>query len=277
MEENRLKNKGIFDGYGAMALIGGLVGGSIIVAVFNFIAMYVFKVNFQYDDIYLIISQIATFGGAIFAFDYFVYRPNTGRKLNFNFSPTNLMTYFLIFPMMFGMMLIAEFVTMQIPTSGPVFGEMYRYFSKLMDQMSSDPATLILLAVILAPIFEEIVFRGIIMKGLINKGMKPKKAIIIAAVVFGLVHANPWQFVGAVLLGLVLGLVYYKTKSLLLPILLHAFNNLISALLIFNGNTESLAETFHISEWILLGVGVILFTSFYILFAKRYRVHYAEA
>ena len=36
-------------------------------------------------------------------------------------------------------------------------------------------------------------------------------------------HLNPWQTVNAFLLGLVLGVVYYKTKSLLMPILLHDY------------------------------------------------------
>lgn len=276
MEQNSLQKKYIFDWKGAVALVGGMLIGSGIIAVLNVFSIFMFNVNLQYKDFYLLIVNAAGFLGAIFCFDYFVVRPSIGKKLNFNMSPTNLMTYLLIFPMMFGMMLIAEFITSQIPISGPFFGEYYQYFSKLMEQMSNDKATLILLAVIMAPLFEEIVFRGIIQKGLINKGLKPKTAIIISAVIFGLVHGNPWQFVGAVLLGSVLGLVYYKTKSLLLPILLHAFNNLCSAILIFYGNTESFADTFKVSEWLILGIGIILFTTFYILFTKKYRVHYAE-
>ena len=177
---------------------------------------------------------------------------------------------------MLGMMFIGEFITSQIPISGPFFGEYYQYFERLMQQMTSDKATLILLAVIMAPIFEEIIFRGIIQKGLINKGVKPWKAILMAAIVFGLVHGNPWQFVGAVLLGSVLGLVYYKTKSLLLPILLHAFNNLCSAMLIFYADTESFAETFKTSEWMILGIGIILFSVFCYLFLNKYKVYYSE-
>ena len=145
-----------------------------------------------------------------------------------------------------------------------------------MEQMTTEKATLIVMAVIMVTIFEEIVFRGIIQKGLINKGTKPVNAIAISAVVFGLVHGNPWQFVGAVLLGSVLGFVYYKTKSLLLPILLHAFNNLCSSLLIFYGNTESFADAFKVSEWIILSVGIVLFAVFYYLFTRKYRVHYSE-
>ena len=276
MKGKSVAKKYIFDGKGALALVGGFFAGSAVVAILNVISVFAFNVNLQYQDYYLIVANAAGFMGAIFAFDYFICRPTIGKKLNFNMSSKNLMTYLLIFPMMFGMMLIAEFTTSLIPITGPFFGEYYQYFTDLMAKMTSNKATLILLAVIMAPVFEEIVFRGIIMKGLLNKGMKPKTAIIISAVVFGLVHANPWQFVGAVLLGSVLGLVYYKTKSLLLPILLHAFNNLCSSILIFYNKTESFADTFQVSEWLLLGLGIVLFTTFYILFSKKYRVHYIE-
>ena len=276
MKENLSKNKFIFDWIGAIALVGGMLVGSSLISGANVISIYAFHENLQYKDFYLVFANAAGFLGAIFAFDYFIVRVQTGRNLNFNFSPTNFFTYLLIFPMMLGMMFIGEFITSQIPISGPFFGEYYQYFERLMQQMTSDKATLILLAVVMAPIFEEIIFRGIIQKGLINKGVKPWKAILMAAIVFGLVHGNPWQFVGAVLLGSVLGLVYYKTKSLLLPILLHAFNNLCSAMLIFYADTESFAETFKISEWMILGIGIILFSVFCYLFLNKYKVHYSE-
>ena len=275
MAENSSRKKFIFDWKGAFALIGGMIVGTAAVSVINVFSMFVFNENLQYNDFYLMLTNAAGFVGAIFAFDYFIARPQTGRKLNFNFSPTNVGTYLLIFPMMLGMMFIAEFITSQIPITGPFFGEYYEFFSRLMEQMTKDKATMIVLAVIMAPIFEEIVFRGIIQKGLINKGMNPATAIIISSVVFGLVHGNPWQFVGAVLLGCVLGLVYHKTKSLLLPILLHAFNNLCSSILIFYGDSESFADVFRLSEWLVLGIGIILFAVFYYLFTRRYRVHYS--
>lgn len=276
MDKDSLRKKYIFDWKGAFALVAGMIGGTSLVAILNVFSMMIFNNNFQYQDFYLMVVNAAGFLGAIFAFDYFVARPQTGKKLNFNFSPTNFGTYLLVFPMMLGMMLIAEFITAQIPISGPFFGEYYAYFSKMMEQMTNDKATMIVMAVIMAPIFEEIVFRGIIQKGLINKGTKPGVAIAISSIVFGLVHGNPWQFVGAVLLGSVLGFVYYKTKSLLLPILLHAFNNLCSSILIFYGNTESFADVFKVSEWVILFVGIVLFAVFYYLFTRKYRVHYSE-
>ncbi len=268
--------KFIFDRRGAAALIAGMLVGALLVSIINVISMFVFNENLQYTDWYSVIANAVVFLAAIFAFDYFVARRDMGKPLNFNLSSRNLGTYLLIFPMFFGMMLIAEFITGKIPISGPFFGELYKIFSELMEQMTRDKATLILLAVIMAPLFEEIIFRGIIQKGLINKGIDPMKAILIASVVFGLIHGNPWQFVGAVLLGCVLGLVYYKTKSLLLPILLHAFNNLCSAMLIFYSDTESFADAFQIQDWILLIAGIVIFAVFFYLFMKKYRVIYAE-
>ncbi|MBT2620206.1 type II CAAX endopeptidase family protein [Chryseobacterium sp. ISL-6] len=265
-----------FTWIGGVVLLGGLFVGTMFVSFFNIFWMFVFKENLQFKDWFFMLSNAAGFLTAIAFFDFFIVRPTTKRKLNFNFSPTNFYTYFLIFPLMIGMMFISEFITAQIPTTGPFFGKYYEFFSELMNQLTDDPVVMIITAVIMAPIFEEIIFRGIIQKGLINKGVKPWKAIVYASIIFGLVHGNPWQLVGAVLLGCVLGLVYFKTKSLLLPMLLHGFNNLCSSLLITYTKNESFSEALKVSEWILLAVGIVLFSLFYYLFRKKYKVHYSE-
>lgn len=80
---------------------------------------------------------------------------------------------------------------------------------------------------VLAPFAEEVVFRGAVLRTLL--GLMSKKnhwvAIMISAAIFGLVHANVAQFVNALLLGLLLGWMYYRTKSLVPGILLHWVNN----------------------------------------------------
>ncbi|WBV56681.1 type II CAAX endopeptidase family protein [Chryseobacterium daecheongense] len=275
MKNSRYPNY-TFTWIGGVVLLGGLFVGTLFVTFLNFFWMLIFKENLQLKDWFFMLSNAAGFLTAIAFFDFFIVRPTTKQKLNFNFSPTNFYTYLLIFPMMIGMMFISEFITSQIPVTGPFFGKYYEFFSELMNQLTDDPVVMIITAVIMAPIFEEIIFRGIIQKGLINKGVKPWKAILYASIIFGLVHGNPWQFVGAVLLGCVLGIVYERTKSLLLPMLLHGFNNLCSSLLITYTKNESFSEAFKISEWILLAVGIVLFSLFYYLFMKKYKVHYAE-
>ncbi|SIQ49535.1 hypothetical protein SAMN05880574_11445 [Chryseobacterium sp. RU37D] len=274
--ENSRYPKFTFTWAGGLVLLAGLVAGGMLVSFFNVFWMFIFKENLQYRDWFFMLSNAVSFLSAIAFFDFFIVRRTTGKKLNFNFSPTNFYTYLLVFPLMIGMMFIAEFITAQIPTTGPFFGKYYEFFNRLMEQLTDDPVIMIITAVICAPIFEEIIFRGIIQKGLMNKGVEPYKAIIFASVIFGVVHANPWQFVGAVLLGCVLGLVYYKTKSLLLPMLLHGFNNLCSSLLMIYTKNESFADCFKIPEWVILIMGVILFSLFYYLFVKKNKVYYLE-
>jgi len=82
-----------------------------------------------------------------------------------------------------------------------------------------------ILMVIAAPILEELLFRGIILDGLLKK-YTPTKAILISSLLFGLVHLNPWQFVTGFVMGIFLGWVYYKSRSILLSIIIHASANL---------------------------------------------------
>ena len=86
-----------------------------------------------------------------------------------------------------------------------------------------------LLTVAVIPgIFEEVLFRGVVLAKLRPYGKGP--AIIISAVLFGLMHQNAGQFLYAMAAGLVLGFVAYETGSLLCCILIHFSNNAFSVL-----------------------------------------------
>ena len=80
---------------------------------------------------------------------------------------------------------------------------------------------------ILAPLTEEVVFRGAILRTLL--GMVSKKnhwvAILISAAIFGGLHGNEAQFVHALIMGLFLGWMYYRTNSIIPGLLLHWVNN----------------------------------------------------
>ena len=83
--------------------------------------------------------------------------------------------------------------------------------------------------IIVAPIFEELLFRGIILNGLLNKYKNnSKKAIIYSAIIFGMVHLNIPQGINAFIAGIILGFIYYYTKSMKLSIFAHFVNNLIT-------------------------------------------------
>jgi membrane protease YdiL (CAAX protease family) len=78
--------------------------------------------------------------------------------------------------------------------------------------------------ILLGPFIEEWIFRGCFLRGLLSS-CSPKKAIIISAILFSLVHANPNQMFGALVLGLYFGYVYTKTNSVLTTALLHGIAN----------------------------------------------------
>lgn len=81
-------------------------------------------------------------------------------------------------------------------------------------------------ALIGAPIFEELLFRGIILMGLYKKyNNSPKKAIIVSSTIFAVVHLNIPQGINAFILGIILGGIYYYTKSMKLAIFAHFVNN----------------------------------------------------
>lgn len=105
---------------------------------------------------------------------------------------------------------------------------------------------------ITAPIFEELLFRGIILNGLLNKYKNSsKKAIIYSAMAFGLVHLNIPQGINAFIGGIILGSIYYYTKSMKLSIFAHFINNLIT----FVPVPESLIFKF---IYIVIGTYVIM-------------------
>ncbi|WP_312556747.1 CPBP family intramembrane glutamic endopeptidase [Empedobacter brevis] len=146
---------------------------------------------------------------------------------------------------------LAEVFTSLIPTTGPL-EEIYKIFQNSFEMMLDYKVAGFIMVCILAPVFEEIIFRGIILKGMLNFNIKPTIAILINGFVFGCAHMNPWQFIGAGILGIIFGIVYYRTKSLFLPILLHFLNNTLSySLMLMQGGMEG--DVFAQRNYVLIG------------------------
>lgn len=83
---------------------------------------------------------------------------------------------------------------------------------------------------VLPAIFEEIFFRGLIQNSL-SKKYGDIKALVIASIMFALVHITPSAIFPIFLLSLMLGFVFIKTMNLIYPIILHFMNNLICVLI----------------------------------------------
>ncbi len=80
------------------------------------------------------------------------------------------------------------------------------------------------LVIVVAPVVEEAVFRGVILRGLLGR-WPAAAAILVSAGLFALMHMNPAQFPVTLILGVVLGWAYVRTRSLGLCIAGHAINN----------------------------------------------------
>ena len=147
---------------------------------------------------------------------------------------------------------IAEYLSMLIPTEGiPFLEELYRIFEQSFALVFEHKVAAFIMICILAPILEELIFRGLILRGLLNNGINPWISIILTSFLFGAAHLNPWQFMGAGLLGAVFGFIYWRTQSLWLVIFLHFLNNFIAFL--FTMKTQNLDEPiFQANAWILL-------------------------
>jgi membrane protease YdiL (CAAX protease family) len=121
----------------------------------------------------------------------------------------------------------------------------------------------ILSTVIAAPVLEEMLFRGLIFETC-RERFGNMWAVLISALLFGLIHIVPVQMVNAFVVGVILGYIYLKTRSLLSVIILHATNNVIAYLNItlFGESADVTVQslfTSKIAYWILYAIALGIF------------------
>ena len=100
---------------------------------------------------------------------------------------------------------------------------------------------------LLTPFVEEMVFRGAILRTLLCSVSNHWVAILISAALFAVVHLNPAQMPHALLMGLLLGWMYYRTGSILPGVVLHWVNNTVAyavTILLPASNDMTLSQLF---------------------------------
>lgn len=137
------------------------------------------------------------------------------------------------------------------------------FLREFYDNMKLNPWSSFLTVVIFAPIFEELLCRGIILRGLLHH-ITPAKAIFWSALMFAVMHLNPWQALPAFMVGLLMGWIYWKTGSLLATIFIHFINNgfsfIITLLFPDMGADATFSSLMPFNKYIILYVFSILFT-----------------
>ena len=99
------------------------------------------------------------------------------------------------------------------------------WYRRMFEEMLGGGAATVVALLFVGPFFEELLFRGIVLRGLLAR-MPAGRAIVISSLIFGAAHLNVYQFVGAGLLGLPLGWLYARFRSIWPCMLLHAAQNL---------------------------------------------------
>ncbi len=140
----------------------------------------------------------------------------------------------------------------------------------------------ILAIAVAGPVCEEIVFRGSIMRPMLRRGIHPWAVILTSALVFSLAHGNPAQMPFAFAVGIVFGIIYLRTRSLVLTTVCHILNNSASVLLmnIYGAEADELTFTRlwgQPATYIVLAVSVILCIGFLRLFWKQTSVSPSKA
>lgn len=104
------------------------------------------------------------------------------------------------------------------------FVPMPEFLREMMRQLSGGGAASFFVLVVVAPLTEEAFFRGLVLRGFLKR-FGERRAIVLSSVLFALVHLNPYQFVGAFVLGCLAAWVRIRSGSLWPPIVVHALNN----------------------------------------------------
>ncbi len=119
--------------------------------------------------------------------------------------------------------------------------------------------TIALGAVVLSPLAEELIFRGFIQR-IFQRNMNGTLSVLLASTIFGLCHFNLPRLPVIMLLGVILGYLFYRTGNLLYPTIAHALYNLVSLVVLQYTPAEELGavsdEPPHYT-WVVLSIAAL--------------------
>lgn len=137
----------------------------------------------------------------------------------------------------------------------------------LFNQLMLKPWGFAVIAV-LVPVAEEMVFRGAILRTLLSHDTLAKHhwlAIAFSALLFAVAHGNMAQIPHAFLMGLLLGWMYYRTRSLVPGLVVHFVNNSVAFIIcrLMPGMEDArlidLLQGNHVQEALYVGFSLLVF------------------
>ena len=134
----------------------------------------------------------------------------------------------------------------------------------------------VLAITLIGPLAEELVFRVGCMKLMLDYKLAPWLAILFSSLIFGVAHGNPAQIGGAVLMGVVLGWLYWRSKSFWLPFVAHVFNNSLAIVLLwcYGGEEITIQEMRGAKEfdWLFFLVNLLFAAALFFYLHRRFSI-----
>ena len=96
-----------------------------------------------------------------------------------------------------------------------------------------------LLIALLPAVGEELVFRGVVQQQLMRRIGNPWWALALSAAVFSFFHFQFEGFLSRVLLGFLLGWLYWETRNFWVPVIAHFFNNGVQVIAQYASNDKN--------------------------------------
>ncbi len=218
----------------------------------------------QYIIYAVIVAQILTLIGAVIWYGILIKKKNINRPVK---DCVNVRTILMCILAGIGLQLVIDFF---LNIAALTFPNAMGAYSELVETVGIGETTWIslLATVILAPISEELLFRGLTLRFLRSAGTKFAIANVLQALFFGILHMNLVQGIYAFVVGLVLGYVAGKCRTVFLPILLHLCFNFAGTFLAawLSGKSGWLMQS------VLMVIGVLMLAGAFFLIQKEIKV-----
>ncbi len=182
-----------------------------------------------------VIPMILTIWATRVAFD---------RKGKLNYRTGHWTLFPVIVLVSYAFLVVGEFSIFLLPEPAGFWKKLFDMMNQSLEEIFNNKILGFLMVAVAAPVLEETLFRGVLLRALLKK-FNPWTAILLSAVAFGIFHMNPWQFLYATVLGIWLGYIYWKTRSLFYPIIIHMVLNgtaFFAAQMVDTAATEGLVE-----------------------------------
>ncbi len=109
---------------------------------------------------------------------------------------------------------------------------------------------------VFAGFFEELFFRGALQTILFDKLKNHRIAILISGITFSIFHQNFYQFIPIAFIGILLGVIFFRTQNLWITIFIHIFYNSSQVILYYLHKINMISFNIEHSEsfpfWLIL-------------------------